>query len=239
MVRRHLIKLGVTAAFAVLLAVVPAAAEEPPHVTFSPAPPGSVVQSQLVYLSGEAMHTQWRAVASKKLLGSQNATDFYQWYLSIYFIDDTTYRLKYRSPANGGPLSRVTQPSGAKVWFPIQQLKIVGAAELMQPAVQQLVVQSHEMAADCGASVVTVFTSSANGTVAPAVSVRNGCELAATIIRDSSGDAIELSGPYYGANAALCCPTKPHATATLRYRNGAWSESPNYFPLFAKRFPPE
>jgi hypothetical protein len=222
----------------VIAGLLPAAPEEPAHVTFSPAPPGSAVQSQLVYLSGEAMHGQWRAVASRKLVGSANGNSFYQWYLSIYAIDEATYRLKYQSPGNGGPLSVVEQANGAKLWFPVQQLRIVGAAELMQPATQQLVVQSHEMAADCGASTVTVLTSNAGGQVVPAVSVRNGCELNASIVHGANGDAIALSGPYYGPKAALCCPTKAHAGATLRYANGKWSVRPSYFSLYAGKFPP-
>lgn len=218
--------------------LLPAAPEEPAHVTFSPAPPGSSVQSQLVYLNGEAMHSQWRAVASKKLVGAANGYSFYQWYLSIYAIDEATYRLKYQSPANGGPLARVTQVHGAKMWFPMQELRIVGAAELMQPATQQLVVQSHETGADCGAATVSVLTSNAVGQVAPAVSVQNGCELSASIVHGANGDTIALSGPYYGPNAALCCPIKPHASATLRYADGKWSVKPNYFQLYPGRFPP-
>jgi hypothetical protein len=222
----------------VIAGLLPAAPEEPAHVTFSPPPPGSAVQSQLIYLSGEAMHGQWRAVASKKLVGSANGNSFYQWYLSIYAIDEATYRLKYQSPANGGPLSVVEQANGAKLWFPVQQLRIVGAAELMEPATQQLVVQSHEMAADCGASTVTVLTSNGGGQVVPAVSVRNGCELSASIVHGANGDAVALSGPYYGRDAPLCCPTKTHASATLRYANGKWSVRPNYFSLYAGKFPP-
>ncbi len=235
---RPLEALLASATFAVVAGLLPAAPEEPAHVTFSPPPPGSSVASQLVYLSGEAMHSQWRAVASKKLVGSADGNHFYQWYLSIYAIDEATYRLKYQSPANGGPLATVTQAHGAQMWFPVQELRIVGAAELMQPATQQLVVQSHEAGADCGAATVAILTSSTGGQVVPAVSVQNGCELGASIVRGANADAIALSGPYYGPNAPLCCPTKPHASATLRYANGKWSEKPSYFRLYAGRFPP-
>ncbi|MGA8535085.1 MAG: hypothetical protein WB615_13335 [Candidatus Tumulicola sp.] len=228
---------------ALALLVVRAGAEEPPHPTFAPPPPGTVAQSQLVYLAGEAMHSQWRAIASKKLVGSGNGTNFYQWYLSIYSIDAATYRLKYQSPANGGPLSKVTQAAGgAKMWFPVQTLQIAGVGAFVQPGVQQLVVQSHEMAADCGSATVTVLATNATGTVVPAVSVRNGCDLKATVTHSSSGtvrDAIVLSGPYYNATAPMCCPTKPKAAAVLSYRNGAWTETPKYFPFFAGKFPPQ
>lgn len=222
---------------------VPAVAEEPPHPAFSPAPPGTVEQSQLVYLAGEAMHSQWRAIASKNLAGRNSGTDFYQWHLSFYAIDGTTYRLKYQSPTNGGPLSKVTQASdGVKMWFPLQSLKIAGAGEFVKQGVQQLVVASHEAGADCGSATVTVFGTSAGGAVVPLVSVRNGCALKAAIAHaKTSGarDAIVLSGPYYNATAPMCCPTKPKAAAVLSYRNGKWTETPNYFPFYVGKFPPE
>ncbi len=222
--------------------LAPLGAEEPAHLTYAPAPPGTLMQNQLVYLTGEAMHSQWRAVASKQLIGQGNGTSFYQWYLSLYAIDGATYRLKYQSPANGGPLSKVTQASGgAKMWFPVQTLQIAGVGEFEKAGVQQLVVSSHEMAADCGSAIVTVLASSANGAVVPAVSVRNGCSLKATIAHaktPEARDAIVLSGPYYSATAPMCCPTKPKAAAVLSYRNGKWTQTPKYFPFYAGKFPP-
>jgi len=238
MVRRHLALL-----VAFLAALVSAAsADEPANATFSPAPPGTVVQSSVVYLSGEAVHGQWRAVTSKKLAGRGNGTDFYQWYLSIYSLDGTTYRLKYQSPADGGPLEKVTQAAGgATIWYPIQSLQIAGVGEFVQGGVQQVVVQSHEAGADCGGAVVTVFTANSSGAVVPAVSVRNGCELKATIAHaktPGARDAIVLRGPYYNATAPLCCPTKTKAAAVLSYRNGKWAEIPNYYEIFVGKFPP-
>ena len=222
--------------------LAPTGAEEPAHVTYAPAPPGAVSQNQLVYLAGEAMHAQWRAVASKQLIGQGNGTSFYQWYLSVYALDGSTYRLRYQSPANGGPLSKVTQASGgAKMWFPVQTLQIAGTGEFQKPGVQQLVVSSHEMAADCGSAVVTVFAAGANGAVVPAVSVRNGCSLKATITHATTPgarDAIVLSGPYYNATAPMCCPTKAKAAAVLSYRNGRWTETPKYFAFYTGKFPP-
>jgi len=232
----------VLAAVAVLF-WVPAVAEEPPHPTFSPAPPGTVEQSQLVYLAGEAMHSQWRAVASKSVAGQGGGNAFYQWYLSIYAIDGTAYRLKYQSPANGGPLSKVTQAvGGAKMWFPIQSMQISGIGAFVKPAVQQLIVSSHEMGADCGSATVTVLGTNASGGVVPLVSVRNGCSLKATLAHASTPgarDAIVLSGPYYNATAPMCCPTKPKAAAVLAYRNGKWTETPKYFAFYVGKFPPE
>ena len=229
------------ASLSVLLFSIPATAEEPANYRFSPAPPGRVASNQLVYLAGEAMHSQWRAVASRKLVGVSGSTAFDQWYLSVYQLDGTTYKLKYRSPGNGGPLETVTQASdGVKMWYPLQSLQIVGNAELMQAGVQQLVVRSHEAGADCGAGTVSIFAADARGNVVPAVSVRNGCELRATISRGHGAvrDSIVLSGPYYSASAPMCCPTKVKAAAVLSYRNGHWIETPKYYQMFAGKLPP-
>ncbi len=168
-------------------------------------------------------------MTSKKLVGSGNGREFYQWYLSIYAPRAGAYRIRYQSPRNGGPLERVVQATGAKMWFPVQDLKIVGAAQLMRKHYEQLVVSSHAMAADCGSATVTVFTAGIAGRAAPAVTVTNPCELTASIVDQPDGPALELHGPYYAANAALCCPTKAKATALLSYRHGKWSETPNYF----------
>jgi hypothetical protein len=216
---------------AVLFASSLTALAQPTNNPFVPLPPGSVVQNQGVAFNGEHANAHWRAVASKKLAGSGNGREFYQWYVSIYALSRGAYRLRYQSPGNGGPLSRVTQANGAKMWFPVQELRIVGTAHLKGPVFQQLVVQSHELGADCGSASVTVFATAPGGSVSPAVSVGNPCELRATIRRDGSGDSIELNGPYYAPNAALCCPTKPDASAVLRYGDGKWRVTPSYFKL--------
>jgi hypothetical protein len=230
---RRTILAGILVAIA---CAVGAAAQSPSNVPLVPQPPGSVVQNRLVYLNGEATNVQWRVIASKNRVGAGNGRQFYQWFLSIYSLRRGAYRLRYQSPANGGPLSRVTQANGAQMWFPVQELRVVGAAELMQTGVQQIVVQSHEMAADCGSATVTAFAGGPGGSVVPAVSVSNPCELAATIASDRK--SVVLRGPYYAADAAMCCPTKPSASAVLRYRNGQWIESPNYFKLYVGRLPP-
>jgi hypothetical protein len=209
-----------------------ARAAEPPNYTFAPEPPGTIAQSQLVYLAGEAMHGQWRAVLSKRLLGSGDGNRFYQWYLSIYAIDGTLYRLKYRSPNALVPFGRVTKARGASLWFPVQDAKFAGVGEFMGAGAQQLVVQSHQAAADCGTARVDVFFfDAAMQMVMTTLSVENGCNLSASILRGSSGDALQLSGPYYAANAPLCCPTKPNARSILRFHNGDWTEQPHYFKI--------
>ncbi len=224
MVRRNFI---VSGALAVAL-LIPAAAAEPPHYTFSPQPPGQVVQSVLFYPAGEGMQSQWRAVASRVHLGGSA----YQWYLSVYAIDyDTaTYKLQYRSPAQL-PLSRVTHVRGGP-WLPLQSLHIVGAAEFERASVQNLVVQSHEASADCGSATVSVFIYDwTQQRIRRVAYVTNGCALEATLVGGSSGPAIRLTGPYYAATAPLCCPTKERAVAYLRYAHGRWTETPSYFPL--------
>ncbi|HEY2476260.1 MAG TPA: hypothetical protein VGI19_15845 [Candidatus Cybelea sp.] len=226
MKRWHLAVVGTIALFA------SASAAEPPHYTFSPQPPGTIVQSRLVYLAGEAMHGQWRGVLSKKLLGTANGSSFYQWYLSLYAIDGTVYHLKYRSPDARVPFSHVTKAQGASLWFPVQEAKIVGTGEFMGPGSQQLVVQSHESAADCGGARIDVFYyGSAMQSVMTTLSVQNPCELSANVLHGVHGDSLQLTGPYYAANAPLCCPTKPKATATLRFNNGGWTQQPQYFKI--------
>jgi hypothetical protein len=198
-------------------------------VNFMPPPPGSTVESSGVAFNGQRAKDAWRAIIDRELVGSGGGRNFYQWYLSIYELRRGAYRLRYQSPRNGGPLSRVEQAVGAKMWFPIQEAHIVGTAQLMGRGAQQVVVQSHEMAADCGSAKVTVLANAPGGTVAPSVTVGNPCELSAKIRGD--GAAIELTGPFYGPKAPLCCPTKPNATAVLRYVDGKWSESPDYFKI--------
>lgn len=232
------IRLLLAAVIVALVTTGSVAAREPSHVTYAPVPPGTVVQNQVVSLGGAAMHAQWRAIASKSLVGSDGSQKFYQWYLSIYRLDGTTYRLAYRSPQDGGPLATVEQAHGAKLWFPVAEMKIVGAAQLMRPGVQQLVVQSHEAAADCGNATVAIFGANAHGNVVPVVSVGNGCDLSASIVHASAGDTLRLEGPYYAANAPRCCPTKPRASAVLRYAGGVWKASPNYFQLAIGKLPP-
>jgi hypothetical protein len=234
---RRLLTTAALFALAALLCL-PAPAEEPQHVTFSPPAPGSVVQSQVVYLAGQAMHSQWRGVISKRVIGKGSGLTFYQWYLSVYAIDDTTYRLKYQSPRDGGPMSKVEKATGGDMWYPLQSAEIVGSAQLMKPGVEQLIVSSHETGADCGSANISVLATTASGRVVPAVTLQNMCDLSVRISRGSGvPDALILNGPYYNATAPTCCPTKAKAVATLRYSNGRWIEKPNYFQLYQGSFP--
>jgi hypothetical protein len=222
-----------TVLLATLLALAASAgAEEPPNYTFEPKPPGTIVQSQLVYLAGETMHSQWRAVLSKAPVGSAGNRTFYQWYLSIYQIGGTTYRLRYRSPRRTIPFSTVTKAAGANMWFPIQDGSIAGVGELMGAGAQEVVVASHEAGADCGTARVDVFfQDAAMNAIMPTLSVTNYCSLSAKVVNDASGVSLAITGPYYAANAPVCCPTKPKVTAIFRFHGGTWSQTPRYFTI--------
>jgi len=226
-------------AVVILALAAGASAAEPPNYTFSPQPPGTIVQSQLVYLAGQAMSSQWRGVISKQLVGTSAGMSFYQWYVSIYQIDGSTYKLRYQSPTNGGPFDKVEKTNDATMWFPSQSGSIVGSAQLTGPGIEQLVVATHQIGADCGSADLTVFGyDPKTSKVVPAVTLQNGCDLSAKIVRAADDTyTLQLTGPYYGPHAAMCCPTKAKATATLKYANGKWVETPNYFTLYPNAFP--
>jgi hypothetical protein len=209
-------------------------ADEPAHYTFSPVPPGVIVQNVKFYPAGQAMHSQWRAVASRKLLGTTGHFVYDQWYLSIYAImPNGTYRLQYQSPGTDNFLSVVKKYSSS-TWLPQQSLKLVGVGQFVQPAVEYLVAEQQEASADCGGGEVAVFHYNwTTQRIEKSITVLNNCELNAAVIRDRQGDAIQLTGPYYGPTAPMCCPTKAKATAILRYANGKWTMKPNYFTISA------
>ncbi len=222
-----------------LAMTAPLAAAEPPHTTFAPKPPGTIVQSRLAYLMGDGMQSQWRAVLSRKAVGKNNNEPAYQYYISIYQIDynTATYHLRYQSPLNGGPLDKVEKPASSPLWFPLQTAKLIGVGQLMHPGVDEVVMLSHQTGADCGSADLTVFGATSKGKVVPEVTVQNGCALDVKIVKKGNLDVLQLSGPYYGPKAAMCCPTKPKASATLQFVNGKWVETPNYYKFFVKAFP--
>jgi hypothetical protein len=78
-----------------------------------------------------------------------------------------------------------------------------------------------------------VFGADKNGHVVQRVHVENGCELQAKIVKHGALSAVELTGPYYGPKAPMCCPTRPKATAMLSYSGGTWSVTPNYYIISA------
>lgn len=205
-----------------------------PHL--SPAPPGQVMQRTVAYLTGEAMHSMWYVVASRKLAGkNMGKTPVYQWYLSFYAPDGNDGgKLVYQLPDKQGTLlSKIEKAHGAQMYFPSQDLKIVGTGEFEQSGVQDVVVWDHQAGADCGSADVTVFGANAKNQVVQRVHVQNGCQLDAKIVKHGALNAVQLNGPYYGPNAAMCCPTKPKASAMLAYKNGDWSVTPKYYIISA------
>lgn len=203
-------------------------------VKYDNAPPGAVVQDVVTYLSGEAMNSKWHVVSSRKAVGRQNGkTPVYQWYISIYAPAANGWTLAWRTPSAGSSLlSNVTKAKGAQLYFPQQSVTIIGGAELEQPAVQDAVVLFHEAAADCGSSTVAIIGDPGRA-MKPTVraTVVNGCDLKAKIVKYGNMQAVQLSGPYYGPKAPMCCPTKNNATAKLTYSGQirGWSVTPKYF----------
>jgi len=178
------------------------------------------VQNHLVYIAGEAMHSQWHAVTSKKQVGTYADKPFYQWYLSIYEIDGSTYELKYQSPKNGPPLSAVSHSSDGKMWFPRSPSRLSARPThaARRAAARRRVPRDRR-----GLRHRARYRLGTNraGSIFPEVSVQNACDLDAKIVKTpSGGSALQLTGPYYNSTAALCCPTKTSATATLTTPTG-------------------
>lgn len=213
-----------------------AGAAVPANPHLSPAPPGQVMQRTVAFLTGDAMHSMWYIVASRKLVGkNMGKVPVYQWYLSFYAPDgEDGGKLAYQLPDKQGTLlSRVEKAHGAQMYFPQQSVKIAGVGQFEHPDVDDVVVWDHQAGADCGVADVTVFGANTKGQVIQQIHVQNGCELNAKIIQRNGADAIALSGPYYGPNAPMCCPTKPKASAMLVYKNGDWKMTPNYYTVSA------
>lgn len=218
---------------ALVLSAALAGASATAAVPYTNPPPGKVVQDVVAYLSGEAMNSKWHVVASKVLVGKQYGKEnTYQWYLSIYRQLGDGWQLAFRSPGAGNTLiTKVTKAHGAQLYFPIQDLKIVGVGELERPEIQDVVFWLHETGADCGAATIGVLGTNKSEQVTVKTKVVNGCELQAAIVKSGSLQAVALSGPYYGPNAPMCCPTKPKATAILSGVNGVWKVTPKYFTI--------
>lgn len=203
-------------------------------VPYNNPPPGKVVQDVVAYLSGEAMNSKWHVVSSKVLVGKQYGKEnAYQWYLSIYRQAGNGWQLAFRSPGAGNSLvTKVEKAKGAQLYFPLQDFKIVGVGELERPAIQDVVVWMHNTGADCGATTVGVLgTNNTSEQVTTKLTVVNGCDLQASIMKRGALQAVSLIGPYYGPKAAMCCPTKNKATAILSGVNGKWSVTPKYFTI--------
>jgi hypothetical protein len=198
-------------------------------------PPGQIVKTVTVYLAGEAMNSRYQAVLSRVQIApakGQTAAR-YQPYLTIYQQSADTFVQMYQAPGKNDYLDLLGQiqpiPSAPGMYEPsVEDVKLVGAGEFMQPTVQQLVVQAYSAGADCGATAVHVIALRSEGhALVDSLKVSNYCDLSASIV----GNTIKLDGPYYGKDAPLCCPTKNSATATATYdmRRHTWTVSPRYF----------
>lgn len=199
-------------------------------------PPGTTMQRVTAYLSGEGMNSAWHVVSSRKQIGTQDGTPVYQWYVSFYAPSADGLKLAYRLPDNDNALlAKVEKASGAQAYFPHADVRIAGAGEFEQSGVQDVVVQIHQIGADCGMSDVVVFGAGANMRVVPRVNVQNPCDLQASIVKDGSMSAVRLTGPYYARDSALCCPTKRQVTSLLSFAKGSWRVQPRYFAMQATR----
>jgi hypothetical protein len=214
--------------------------------TFDHAPPGTITKQLTVYLSGEAMNSKYVAVASRALLvaAKGDAPAQYQPYLTIYAQNNATqasqYTRIYQSPGANDRLhilEKATKSGDSPMYFPVQEVALVGVAELTRPTVQQLVVSTHATGADCGGA--TIYALGMNGTtLGVQLKVTNPCDLSARVVPAKAPNglaSLTLVGPYYNATAALCCPTKPRAQSTLRWTGGAWKMTPRYFTLASSK----
>ena len=226
MVRRHLVILGSFAALGCAVALA-----QKPSV-LNPPPPGTVVQNVAAYLAGDAMHSRYQVVTSRKQVGTPQEV---QWTLSVYGPAASGLALQYQSPSASDPyglVPKLEQGVGTKMYFPRETLKVAGKGELMGEARDQVLVLVSAAAADCG-SVTLAVLDAQGGSPHVSARVENPCDLRAKVQHHT----IVLSGPYYNKSAAMCCPTKNHAVATLRYVDGRWVEKPAYFKLSMPRVP--
>lgn len=197
----------------------------------APPPPGHVVQNVTAYLSGDGMSSRWQVVTSKTLAGkAMGKTPVYQWTLSIYSPPDgPKARLAFRSPGLSDLIPTVQRAPNAQMYFPVEDVKIAGTGQLERPAVDDVVIVTHAVGADCGTATVSILGTDPNGDVMVRRQVSNYCDLKAQVVRDGKLDAVRLSGAYYAHNSPVCCPAKAHVSAMLRYRNGQWTVTPAYF----------
>lgn len=192
-----------------------------PAPNYDNPPPGTAVQDVTAYLSGEGMNSAWHVVTSRTQ---------HQWYVSFYAPSANGLKLAYRLPRdNDKLLAKVVKAKGADMYFPHADVRIAGAAELEKTGVQDVVLQIHQIGADCGMADVAVFGADSQMNVRPRAHVQNPCDLQASVVKNGSLAAVQLQGPYYAPSAALCCPTKPHVTALLSFQNGSWTVRPRYF----------
>ncbi|MBC5816170.1 MAG: hypothetical protein GIW97_06475 [Candidatus Eremiobacteraeota bacterium] len=203
-------------------------------VALTPAPPGTVMQKAAAYLEGPGAHSRYQIIASRTPLGKPVQ---YQWYLSVYAqsATDNLFQLTYQSPSATDRFAivpKLEQGHGTPMYFPQETVSIIGSGQLMGQARDQTLVMVHAAGADCGESTLSVL-SIEDGVVTVPVQVSNLCGLSASIRHHT----IVLRGPYYNASAPAYKPTKNSATATLRYVDNRWVETPHYFKLNYPKLP--
>lgn len=224
---RFVLRCAALVAAVIAAAAAPTAAKTP----FDVAPPGRTVQEATARMRpGAAL---WHVILSRKLLGMESGkVPAYQWYLSFYAPGRSALRLVYQLPnGRSEDLSRVTKVDGADLYFPHQDVRIAGVAPLQHAGASDVVVLTYESGADCGSANVLIFGADGAMHVHQLVAVENGCDLRPKIVKHGARWAVQLTGPYYGPRAAMCCPTRPHASALLEFVDGAWHVTPRYFSI--------
>ena len=187
------------------------------------------VASRRVEFAGPGRGT-WLARVTTERLGRDASRSFDQWRIEIERPQSFGGGTAYRTPGTDTLLDRLEKANGANLWFPNQEAQLLGDGHFLPGERRQLVVRVYQSGADCGSVTVALLGLRGKaGRVGRLLSVENACSLDVKILRGAKGDGLLLSGPYYAENAALCCPTKAHAEARLRFRNGRWIERPQLF----------
>ncbi|MGC8484491.1 MAG: hypothetical protein ACP5O6_02490 [Candidatus Baltobacteraceae bacterium] len=174
----------------------------------------------------------WLARVTTATLGRDASRIFKQWRIEIERPQRLGGGIAYRTPGTDNLLDPVEKAHGANLWFPNQEAQLLGVGRFLPGERRQLVVRVYQSGADCGSVTVALLgLRGKTGNVGRMVSLENACSLDVKILRNSKGDELLLSGPYYAESAALCCPTKAHAEARLLYRGGRWIERPQLFKI--------
>lgn len=174
----------------------------------------------------------WLVRVTTESLGRDASRTFEQWRIEVDRPRVLGGGVAYQSPGTDTLLDRVEKANGANLWFPNQEVQLLGVGRFLPGARRQLLVRVYQSGADCGSATIALLGLNGRGrSIGRLASVENACSLDVTIARSARGDELILTGPYYAANAALCCPTKPHAAARLLYRGGRWIERPQLFKL--------
>ncbi len=204
-----------------------------PHAVASAAaaPVRRIVATRTVDFAGPG-EAPWPVRVTTELLGRDGSRAFEQWRIEVGRPKALGGGYAYRSPGSDGLLDRVEKAHGANLWFPNQEAQLLDVGRFLPGRRRQLLVRVYQSGADCGSVTVALLGLRGGGwNVGRLVSIENACSLDVKIAHRAGGDALLLTGPYYAANAALCCPTKAHAEARLFYRNGTWIERPQLFRL--------